>query len=132
MLKAKQPVNRTAAVDEYMAQLDHPFKTEVQSAREIIKGVDEGITEEVKWNAPSFSYKGNYLVTFNLRAQQHVHLVFHNPAIVEVKSDLLEGTYEDRRMTYFKSMDHLLSKQAELEQVLRELIRRFDGGSTDA
>ncbi len=45
-------------VDEYMAALDHPFKAEVEALRAIIKGVNPNITEQVKWNAPSYRYKG--------------------------------------------------------------------------
>ena len=70
------------AVDAYMERLDHPRKAEVQAVRDLIKGVDSRITEQVKWNAPSFSYKG-YLATFNLRPTHHVHLVWHNGAILQ-------------------------------------------------
>ena len=69
--------------------------------RKIIKGVNKEITEEIKWKAPSFNYKGEYLVTFNLRETKRIHLVFHNPMIPKVKSQILEGDYVDRRMTYF-------------------------------
>jgi uncharacterized protein YdhG (YjbR/CyaY superfamily) len=48
--------NQTARVDEFLDKLDHPFKAEVQALREIIKGVNRHITEQIKWNAPSFSY----------------------------------------------------------------------------
>ena len=76
-------------VDEYMAALDHPFKAEVEALRAIIKGVNPNITEQVKWNAPSYRYK-DYIATFNLRAQQHVHLIFHNPAIEFVVNELIK------------------------------------------
>jgi len=84
--KVPAPENNTKRVDEFMGKLDHPFKAEVQAIRDIIKKVNKDITEEIKWNAPSFSYKGEYLVTFNLWAKLHIHLVFHNPAISKVKS----------------------------------------------
>ncbi|MEO8611934.1 MAG: DUF1801 domain-containing protein [Chloroflexota bacterium] len=109
-------------VDEYMAKLDHPFKAEVQAVRAIILGVHPGIWEQVKWNAPSFSYK-DYIATFNLRAQEHVHLIFHNPAIAGIQSDLLEGDYVDRRMTYFTDMNDVKAKQAALEYVVQELVK---------
>lgn len=32
-----------------MDQLDHPFKAEVQTIRDIIKHVNKDITEEIKW-----------------------------------------------------------------------------------
>ncbi len=91
MKKKSAPEAQPEKVNEFMQKLDHPFKAEVQALRKIIKKVDKHIAEEVKWNAPSYNYKGEYLVTFNLRAKQHIHLVFHNPMISRVKSKLLEG-----------------------------------------
>jgi uncharacterized protein YdhG (YjbR/CyaY superfamily) len=113
-------------VQKYMDDLEHPLKAEIQAVRDIIKGVHPEIQEEVKWNAPSYSYKGNYLVTFNLRATQHVHLVFHNPEISKVNNDILEGSYIDRRMTYLTSMADVEAKKANLQVVISELIAFID------
>ena len=123
--KSNEPVNKTAEVDAFMAQLEHPYKAEVQVVRDIIKAVHPGITEQVKWKAPSFSYKG-YMVTFNLWAQQHVHLVFHNGAILNHDSGLLEGNYPDRRMVYFTSRADIDAKKATLETLIREWIHLMD------
>lgn len=112
-------------VDEFMDKLDHPFKAEVQAVRDIIKGVNPNITEQIKWVAPSFSCK-DYIATFNLRATQHVHLIFHNPAIASIQSDILEGDYVDRRMVYFADMHDVEAKQAALEYVVRELVTIMD------
>jgi hypothetical protein len=123
--KSAQPVNKTPEVDAFMAELEHPFKAEVQELRAIIKGVNPGITEQIKWNAPSFSYKG-YMVTFNLWAKQHIHLVFHNGAILTNQSGLLEGSYPDRRMVYFSSMEDLKAKQTALEMIIQEWVQLMD------
>jgi hypothetical protein len=118
--------NKTEEVDEYMEGLDHPLKAGVQSLREAIKGVSAGITEEVKWNAPSFSYK-DYIATFNLRDKSRIHLVFHNPLTPQVKSDLLEGDYPDgRRMAYFADLAEVEAKKPELQRVVAEIIRLID------
>ena len=45
--------------------------------RDAIKSANKNITEEIKWKTPSFSYNGEYLITFNLRDNQRIHLVFH-------------------------------------------------------
>ena len=118
-------MSNTDKVDAYMKELDHPLKAEVQVVRDIIKNVNEGITEEVKWNAPSFSYKG-YMVTFNLHATKHVHLVWHNGVILDDPTGLLEGDYPDRRMTYFTDMDDVRKKQAALEDLVRQWITLMD------
>jgi hypothetical protein len=65
--------NRSDRVDAYLRQLDHPLKAEIQALREIIKRVHPGITERIKWNAPSFRNK-DYLATSNLRARQRIHI----------------------------------------------------------
>ena len=110
-------------VDQFMAELDHPFKAEVQMLRETIKSVDKGITEQIKWNAPTFSYKGEYLVTFNLWEKKKIHLVFHNPMISKVKSKLLEGDYDHRRMAYFSDKKDIQAKRPALEKALKDLIK---------
>ena len=117
------PRKKLKSVDEFMDELDHPFKAEVEMLRNIIKNVNKDITEEIKWNAPSFRYNGEYLVTFNLWAKKHVHLVFHNPMIAKVRSKLLEGDYDHRRMTYFADMNDIKAKKTVLEKVLKDLIK---------
>src|SRR5262245_43899173 len=111
MKKTKAPIDQTAEVNEFMDKLDHPFKAEVQMIRDIIKDANKDITEQIKWKAASFSYKGEYLVTFNLWEKQKVHLVFHNPMISKVKSKLLEGDYDHRRMAYFADENDIKAKK---------------------
>jgi uncharacterized protein YdhG (YjbR/CyaY superfamily) len=123
MKKANSTKDNTAQVDEFMGKLDHPFKAEVQMIREIIKKVNKDINEQIKWNAPSFSYHGEYLVTFNLWEKQKIHLVFHNPMISKVKSKLLEGDYDHRRMTYFSDKNDIQAKETALEKILKDLIK---------
>lgn len=121
--KKGSPVSRTDAVDEFLENLSHPLKAEVEAVRSIIKGVNKDINEEVKWRAPSFNYKGEYLVTFNLWEEKRIHLVFHNPQIAKVKSKLLEGDYKDRRMVYFADMQDVKAKKPLLVKALKDLIK---------
>jgi uncharacterized protein YdhG (YjbR/CyaY superfamily) len=123
MKKANSIRGNTEQVDEFMDKLDHPFKAEVQMIREIIKNVNKDIAEQIKWNAPSFSYNGESLVTFNLWEKKKIHLVFHNPMISKVKSKLLEGDYDHRRMTYFFDKKDIEEKKTALEKVLRDLVK---------
>jgi hypothetical protein len=43
--------------------------------------------------------------------------------ISKIKSPLLEGDYEDRRMAYFSDMKDIKAKKAELVKVLKQLVR---------
>ena len=121
--KKGSPVSRTDKVDEFLENLSHPLKAEIEALRSIIKGVNKDINEEIKWKAPSFNFKGEYLVTFNLWEEKRIHLVFHNPQISMVKSKLLEGDYKDRRMAYFADMKDVKAKKAMLEKALKDLIK---------
>jgi len=123
MKKTNPTMGNTEEANAFMDKLDHPFKAEVEMIREIIKSVNKDITEQIKWNAPSFSYKGESLVTFNLWEKQKIHLVFHNPMISRVQSELLKGNYEHRRMAYFADKKDIEEKKAALEKVLKDLIK---------
>jgi len=121
--KKGSSVSRSDKVDEFLRELNHPLTSEIEAVRSIIKGVNKDINEEIKWKAPSFNYKGEYLVTFNLRDTKRIHLIFHNAKIPEVKSELLEGDYKDRRMMYLADMKDIKAKKAELEKILKQLVK---------
>lgn len=109
-------------VKKYMTALKHPLKKEMEAVRLIIKNADKRISERIKWKAPSYYYKED-MVTFNGWATKNVHLVFHHPSIVKIKSDLLEGDYKDRRMMYFIDMADVNKKRKELEKIIKELVK---------
>lgn len=112
-------------VSEYMTQLEHPLKTEIEAVRNIIKDTDSRISERIKWAAPSYYYKEDF-VTFNHRAQDCVHLIFHHPNIEKITSPILEGNYVSRRMTYLRNMEEVETQKAEMERILKQLIIYLD------
>ena len=120
--KKPQALNQTDKVNEYMAILDHPLKPEMELVRSIIMNANDNIGEHVKWNAPSFFCVGGSdaggMATFNPRAREFVHLVFHNAAVLSDDSGILEGDYKDRRMVYFNDMKDVESKRTALERVV--------------
>ena len=67
-------------VDAYMAALDHPLRGVVEAVRAALVGADPKIGEQIKWNAPSFTWEGEDRVTFNIRPAAPLLLVFHRGA----------------------------------------------------
>lgn len=59
-----------------MAAYNNPQKALVEAVRGVIPGADRRVTEAVKWQAPSFVYKGS-IVSFFSKAKAHVSLLFH-------------------------------------------------------
>jgi hypothetical protein len=109
--------------DVFIQGINHLLKSEVEALRRIVKRIDPDILEEIKWNAPSYRYRGEYLLTFNLHETKRIHLVFHNPKISKIKSTLLEGDYVDRRMTHFTDMQDIKANKAEFERVLKQFVK---------
>lgn len=112
-------------VAAYMKALEHPLKAEIEVLRTIIKETDARILERIKWKAPSYYCKEDFL-TFNHRMQDKVHLIFHNEDIPKVNSDILEGDYKDRRMVYFKDLSDVLAKKTELQRIIADLLKLIE------
>jgi hypothetical protein len=126
MAKDKKRLDDTPAVNDYMSQLEHPLKAEAESLRAIILNTDTQISEGIKWNSPSFYYKGD-MVVFHLRNAEHVHLIFPSGVNIADDTGLLEGDYPDgRKMSYFRSMDEVNAKKASLESVMRQWMKFKD------
>ncbi len=121
-MKNKKVKDDAEIVTEYMDNLAHPLKAEIEAVRIIIKNANKEIKERIKWNAPSYYYKEEDMVTFNPRATKHVHLVFHYPDIATIKSEILKGDYKDRRMAYLQNMEEVKLYKKELELIMTKLV----------
>jgi hypothetical protein len=105
--------NRNGDVDTFLEALDHPLKNLVQRVRLAILAEDAEITEQVKWNAPSFCIDGDDRVTMNLHAKDKLQLIFHRGAKpkevdsfeFEDSSGLLDWLAKDRAVVRLASSD---------------------------
>ena len=95
------------------------------SRRKIIKTGAPKLSERIKWNAPSYYYKED-IVTFGPYKTHKLLLVFHHPAVVKVKSALLQGDYKDRRLVYFKDSAEATANKKELTRIINEIIKFID------
>ena len=130
MAKAKQKTasDGTKEVNDFMKKLEHPLKNEIELVRTIILESDPSILEQVKWNAPSFRNTEDF-VTFNVRPVDKIHLVFHHPSIVQIKSDLLQGEYKDRRMLYLGNRAEIDAARTEIQRIIRQSIKLMAEGN---
>ena len=113
---------------QFMEKLEHPLKEEIEAVRAIILDSGEGITEHIKWNAPSFVYGGEDRVTFRLHPPNRIQLVFHRGSKVKDSKDfkfedhtgLLEWVASDRAVVTFHNMEEVEAKRNALKKVVRE------------
>ena len=119
-------MNKSEAVNDWLANFDHPLKAEMEAVREIILSASDKITESIKWAAPSFAYKDN-LCTFNPRAKKFVNLTFHKGALINDTTGLLEGDQKEARVARFANMDEVEEKRAALTEVVRKWVELMEG-----
>jgi hypothetical protein len=112
--------NRNPKVDEWFAHYDNPQKALVQCVREVILDTDERVAEDIKWQAPTFLYKGN-IASFFPKAKKNVSLMFHHGASLDDPQGLLEGEGDTSRVARFVDDSDLTAK----EEALRGLIRAW-------
>ena len=126
MAKSKTPIS----VDSYVKNLDPELAKLVNSLRKCILKIHEEISEEIKWNSPSFFYSGE-MKAFNPKEYKrdivvlNLHkgfplLVFPTGAKIEDTSGFLEGDYKDgRRTASIKDLSEFKSKEKNLQTVIK-------------
>ena len=124
-------------VTEHINKLEPGLGKIIQALRKIILSTDKEIGERIKWNNPSFYYTGEMkpfdpkeykreIIVFNLY-KGRIMLVFPSGAKVNDKSGLLQGEYKDgRRITIFKDMEDVRSKEKLLQTAIKEWLRLVD------
>ena len=105
-------------VDAWLAKYDNPQKELVLAVRKVILGADKRIGETIKWQAPTFFYKGN-LASFYPKSKAHVSLLFHTGAQIPGDFPSLEGGGQVSRIMKFLSAGDLKAKTAELKRIVR-------------
>ena len=101
--------NRDPAVDAWFETYDNPQKDLVQAVRRVILEVDPRMSETIKWQAPTFTYKGN-LASFYPRSTKHVSLMFHTGASLPDPTGLLDGEGDTSRVARFLDEADLAAK----------------------
>ena len=125
----------TKEVTDFIKEVEHPLKKEMEILREVILSADKEITEHIKWNAPSFCHNGDDRITmsgvYNLAKDNCITLVFHRGAKkkdtkgFEFKDDagLFEWKAPDRALIKFSSKEEIESKKATLKKIVRNWIK---------
>jgi hypothetical protein len=125
MTKPTKPsVSTSENVEAFLTSLNHPLKQEIMVLRQIILRADPQITEEIKWNAPSFRTNESF-ATFQLRPKEGVQIILHLGAKVRETATtgitvadpagLLKWLAKDRAAVTFRTM-------AEIENLIRAWI----------
>jgi len=125
------PADTSAAVDAFMATLDHPHADAVQRLRALVLGADPTIAEGVKWNAPSWRTT-EYFATTQLRAKTGIGLVLHlgvkaralpdGGLKIEDPEGLLTWPSSDRALLGFADRAEVEAREDAVRAVLRQWV----------
>lgn len=118
------------SVEEFLAALEHPFKSELLALRTLILGVDPAVSEEIKWNAPSFRTTDHF-ATFQLRAPGCVQVILHFGAkkrelpelSIRDPEKLLEWLAPDRASVRFANLAEIRARGRAFQELLQSWIR---------
>lgn len=116
---------RNPEVDAWFEGYSNPQRELVQAVREAVLGADERVTEAIKWQAPTFIYKGN-IASFYPKTKTHASLMFHRGAALDDPDGLLEGEGDVSRVARFLDADDLERKRAALQRLIRQWIELQD------
>ncbi len=108
---------KNADVDSWLAAYDNPMKPVVSAIREVILAADPRITEAIKWQAPTFIYKGN-IASFFPKAKKHATLMFHQGASIPGDFPNLTGDGKEARSFKVADLNDLDGKADELRRIV--------------
>lgn len=118
------------AVDTYLEALEHRHKPAVEALRRLIHDAVPGLTERIKWNAPSFGKGEDDRITMRLHPGDRLQLILHRGAKAgaddlfrfEDPDKLITWAAPDRGVVTFSDADDLTNKSAALAEILRRWV----------
>lgn len=124
--------NQNNEVSNFINELNHPFKQEIELLRTCILTADLNLTENIKWNGPNYCYHNEDRITMRIQPQKkQLQLIFHRGAkkqanpenkLISHKSKLLLWKENDRAIITFNSMQDIENGRAELSEIITEWI----------
>ena len=126
-------MNTNPDVTQFLANLNHPRKPAIEAARRIILDIDPGISEAIKWNAPSF-YIDDHFATFKLAPRDTFQLILHtgakpkeSPSDIKIDDPekLLKWAAPDRCVTLFEDLQDVQNKTTAITAIVKQWISQL-------
>lgn len=119
---------RDNEVDAWMARYDNPMKDVVERIRQIMLQTDDRVAECIKWQTPTFTYKGN-IASFFPKSMNHATLMFHQGALIPGEYPHLEGGGREGRAMKIVSIAEAEERRDEITAIVQAWIKLRDAAS---
>lgn len=124
--------NLTKEVTDFLDELDHPLRKEIEQLRLILLNAVKGITENIKWNGPNYCFGDEDRITMRIQPPKQLQLIFHRGAkkLVQPKNKIIDDTAgllvwkeNDRAVATFRSINEIEKAKADLKDVVGKWIK---------
>jgi hypothetical protein len=121
-----------SAVTKFLDELQHPLRDQIEQLRKSILSANSGLTENIKWNGPNYSFHGEDRITMRIHPPKQIQLIFHCGAKVQEQpknklitddSGLLTWKANDRCFVTFKSLADILSRESDLNKIINDWLK---------
>jgi len=124
-------VNINDEVTQFLDNLNHPLRKEIEELRQIILSSENGLIENIKWNGPNYCFNDADRITMRIQPQKQIQLIFHRGAkkitqpvdkFINDESGILVWKENDRAITTFKSKDDIKKNKNDLCNIVKKWI----------
>ena len=126
-------MNMNPTVDQFLNELNHPFRNEIDHLRSIILAASPLLSENIKWNGPNYSVEDQDRITMRIHPpKQQVQLIFHRGAkkqdqpkerLIADSSGILTWKENDRALATFQSLEAIEKANSELTSIIQSWIQ---------
>lgn len=119
-------------VAEFLDELNHPLRNEIEKLRHIIINSTHGLTENIKWNGPNYCDGEADRITMKIQPPKQIQLIFHRGAkkqeqpkerMIQTQSTILTWKEHDRAIATFKNMTDVEKSEADLAAIVHDWIK---------
>lgn len=123
-----------ADTESYLAKLAEPTRSTLAALCDVIRASDEGLREEIAWNAPSFA-RSEHLVTTGVNRDGTVRLVLHTgaarrdetpPVEIDDPTGIFERKGPDRVVAIFATSSLVLEEAARLRRIISAWVEQAE------
>lgn len=123
--------NLNNRVTEFLDELNHPLRQEIEYLRNTIVSSTSGLNENIKWNGPNYCYQGADRITMKIQPPKQIQLIFHRGSkkldqpkerIISTNSSLIAWRENDRAIATFKTMKDIEVAATELIDIISKWI----------
>lgn len=115
-------------VTNFLNELQHPLREEIEQLRYIILSVDSRLEENIKWNGPNYCVAHEDRITMKIQPPKQIQLIFHRGTkrmsqpgsrIMDDASGLLVWKENDRAVASFKNLAAIQQSKPVLQKIVQ-------------